>query len=196
MAPMTISARMPPIWTVEDLRRHLFITYVDDLLYTPALDYGRELAAAMPRRFECGSMVGQMEAVRAGTGVAILHDYAAQRVSRPDPHSAGAAIRAQLLADFPSRHPSGASGGGSAPSHQRRRRRLARQILALGHSFHSRFCPERDNFLTAQGAQLADESAIHASQCSGIMPLRARLVSSGRCKSFSKILFTSSMILA
>ena len=72
--------RNGPIRTVEDLRRHLFITYVDDLLYTPALDYGRELAAAMPRRFECGSMVGQMEAVRAGTGVAILHDYAAQRV--------------------------------------------------------------------------------------------------------------------
>ena len=68
------------IRTVEDLCRHLFITYVDDLLYTPALDYGRELAAAMPRRFECGSMVGQMEAVRAGAGVAILHDYAAQRV--------------------------------------------------------------------------------------------------------------------
>src|SRR6185312_3200834 len=72
--------RSAPIRTAEDLRQHLFITYVDDLLYTPALDYGRELAAAMPRRFECGSMVGQMEAVRAGTGVAILHDYAAQRI--------------------------------------------------------------------------------------------------------------------
>ena len=71
----------PPIRETEDLRKHLFITYVDDLLYTPALDYGRELAAAMPRRFECGSVVGQMEAVRAGTGVAILHDYAAQRVA-------------------------------------------------------------------------------------------------------------------
>jgi DNA-binding transcriptional LysR family regulator len=70
-----------PIREAVDLRQHLFITYVDDLLYTPALDYGRELAAAMPRRFECGSMVGQMEAVRAGTGVAILHDYAAQRVN-------------------------------------------------------------------------------------------------------------------
>jgi molybdate transport repressor ModE-like protein len=74
-------SRTPPIHAVDDLRQHLFITYVDDLLYTPALDYGRELAAAMPRRFECGSMVGQMEAVRAGAGVAILHDYAAQRIT-------------------------------------------------------------------------------------------------------------------
>jgi DNA-binding transcriptional LysR family regulator len=70
----------PPITRTEDLTQHLFITYVDDLIYTPALDYGRELAAGMPRRFECGSVVGQMEAVRAGNGVAILHDYAAHRV--------------------------------------------------------------------------------------------------------------------
>jgi DNA-binding transcriptional LysR family regulator len=70
----------PPITQTEDLTRHLFVTYVDDLIYTPALDYGRELAAGMPRRFECGSVVGQMEAVRAGNGVAILHDYAAHRV--------------------------------------------------------------------------------------------------------------------
>ena len=46
----------------------------------PGLDYGREFAAKMPRRFECGSMVGQMKAVRAGTGVAILHDYVAHRL--------------------------------------------------------------------------------------------------------------------
>ncbi len=67
----------PPIRHADDLQGHLFITYVDDLIYTPGLDYGREFAAKMPRRFECGSMVGQMEAVRAGTGVAILHDYVA-----------------------------------------------------------------------------------------------------------------------
>ena len=70
----------PPISGPEDLRQHLFVTYVDDLIYTPALDYGRELAASMPRRFECGSVVGQMEAVRAGNGVAILHDYVALQV--------------------------------------------------------------------------------------------------------------------
>jgi len=70
----------PPIRTADDLKDHLFITYVDDLIYTPGLDYGREFAAKMPRRFECGSMVGQMEAVRAGIGVAILHDYVAHRI--------------------------------------------------------------------------------------------------------------------
>src|ERR1700760_1857801 len=70
----------PPIRHADDLKDHLFITYVDDLIYTPGLDYGREFAAKMPRRFECGSMVGQMEAVRAGSGVAILHDYVAHAI--------------------------------------------------------------------------------------------------------------------
>ena len=73
-------ANNPPIGGPEDLRQHLFVTYVDDLIYTPGLDYGRELAASMPRRFECGSVVGQMEAVCAGNGVAILHDYVALEV--------------------------------------------------------------------------------------------------------------------
>ncbi|MGH6829048.1 MAG: LysR family transcriptional regulator [Rhizomicrobium sp.] len=77
----TYLAKSAPIARVEDLARHLFITYVDELLYTPSLDYGRKLAQQLPRRFECGSMVGQMEAVKAGNGIAILHDYAAHRIS-------------------------------------------------------------------------------------------------------------------
>jgi len=31
----------------------------------------------MKRHYECGSVVAQMEAVRAGHGIGILHDYAA-----------------------------------------------------------------------------------------------------------------------
>ena len=69
----------PPIRTEKDLTRHMLVTYVDDLVYTRALDYGRTLLARMPQRFECGSVVGQMEAVRAGHGISILHDYAARR---------------------------------------------------------------------------------------------------------------------
>lgn len=69
-----------PIETLEDLGKHLFITYVDDVMYTPALDYGRELASALRRRFECGSAIGQIEAVKAGAGVGILHDYAAIKI--------------------------------------------------------------------------------------------------------------------
>jgi molybdate transport repressor ModE-like protein len=61
----------------SDLSTHLLITYIDDIVYSPALDYASSLAGVAVHRFECGSVMGQVEAVRAGSGVGILHDYAA-----------------------------------------------------------------------------------------------------------------------
>lgn len=55
---------------------HRIITYVPDLLFSPALDYVAEMGLGAARRFECASVIGQMEAVRAGIGIGILHDYA------------------------------------------------------------------------------------------------------------------------
>lgn len=69
-------ARSPPIEQAEDLSDHVFITYIDDQLFTPVLDW-REFATSMPRRFECGSVVGQVKAACSGAGVAILPDFAA-----------------------------------------------------------------------------------------------------------------------
>ena len=63
----------------EDLTGHLFITHVEDFVYSRALDYAAELGRLMSRRYECGSVVAQMEAVRAGHGIAVLHDYAASQ---------------------------------------------------------------------------------------------------------------------
>jgi molybdate transport repressor ModE-like protein len=61
----------------SDLETRLFITYVEDILYSRALDYTADLGKLMSRHYECGSVIAQMEAVRAGEGVGILHDYAA-----------------------------------------------------------------------------------------------------------------------
>jgi DNA-binding transcriptional LysR family regulator len=69
--------RTGPIRTAGDLTDRLFITYVEDIAYSRALDYTAELAKLMPRHYECGSVIAQMEAVRAGEGIGILHDYAA-----------------------------------------------------------------------------------------------------------------------
>jgi molybdate transport repressor ModE-like protein len=63
--------------TAEDLDGHLFVTHVEDFVYSRALDYAAELGQRMRRHYECGSVVAQMEAVRAGHGIGILHDYAA-----------------------------------------------------------------------------------------------------------------------
>jgi molybdate transport repressor ModE-like protein len=62
-----------------ELAGRLFVTHVEDFAYSRALDYAAVLGRLMSRRYECGSVVAQMEAVRAGHGVGILHDYAAQR---------------------------------------------------------------------------------------------------------------------
>ena len=65
------------IRAIEDLAGCLFITHVDDFVYSRALDYAAEIGRLMHRHYECGSVVAQMEAVRAGHGAGILHDYAA-----------------------------------------------------------------------------------------------------------------------
>lgn len=71
--------RSSAIRKVGDLSDHLLITYIHDIIFSRALDYASTLSELITRRFECGSVIGQLEAVRAGHGVGILHDYAAQR---------------------------------------------------------------------------------------------------------------------
>lgn len=61
------------------LRAHRLIGYVEGYAYSSALDYVRTLFGDAPRALDCTSAVGQLEAVRAGVGLGILHDYIAAR---------------------------------------------------------------------------------------------------------------------
>ena len=70
-------AKHAAIANADELDGHLFVTHVEDFVYSRALDYAVELGKRMTRHYECGSVVAQMEAVRAGHGIGILHDYAA-----------------------------------------------------------------------------------------------------------------------
>ena len=65
--------------TVVDLRNHQLVTYVQDLLFSPDLNFMPEVFGPGFRRIECASAVGQEAAVRAGAGIGILHDYHAGR---------------------------------------------------------------------------------------------------------------------
>jgi len=65
--------------TPEELSGRLLVTYVADLIFSPALEYFSGLERYGPRRYECASVVAQLEAVRAGVGIGILHDYAARQ---------------------------------------------------------------------------------------------------------------------
>jgi DNA-binding transcriptional LysR family regulator len=67
---------------LEDLEHHCLITYVQDLIFADQLNFMPELYGPTYRRLECSTAVGQLEAVRGGAGIGILHDYAAYRDER------------------------------------------------------------------------------------------------------------------
>jgi DNA-binding transcriptional LysR family regulator len=61
--------------SLEQLTRHRLVTYVQDLQFAGALNYFPQGFSPQFRRFECAGVLGQTEAVRAGAGIGILHDY-------------------------------------------------------------------------------------------------------------------------
>lgn len=63
--------------SVADLAGHSAVSGVDDYAYASALDYTAFLQDRVARVFRCVGAVGQLEAVRAGAGIGILHDFAA-----------------------------------------------------------------------------------------------------------------------
>lgn len=60
-----------------DLAAHAAVIGVEDYAYASALDYAAFLQDRAQRVFRCAGVVGQLEAVRAGAGIGILHDFAA-----------------------------------------------------------------------------------------------------------------------
>lgn len=57
---------------------HRLIGFVEDLIYAPGLNYARDVIHDWRSTIEIASALGQMEAVRAGAGVGMLHDYLAR----------------------------------------------------------------------------------------------------------------------
>jgi len=64
-----------------ELTRHSLIGYVGDLVASPSLDYATEFSAGWAARFAISSALGQVEAVRSGAGIGILHTF----IARPLP---------------------------------------------------------------------------------------------------------------
>lgn len=64
---------------VETLKDHRRIGYVEDLIYSPSLNYTGEIMRNWDAGFEISSAIGQTEAVRAGAGIGILHIYIARQ---------------------------------------------------------------------------------------------------------------------
>jgi DNA-binding transcriptional LysR family regulator len=71
-------AAHPRPQSFAELAHHLQVTYVPDLLFSDALNFVPEVFGPSFRRFECASALAQVEAVRAGIGIGVLHDYASR----------------------------------------------------------------------------------------------------------------------
>lgn len=63
----------------EALAHHNLVGYVEDLIFTPALDYNNAFFKDWASGLEVSSAIGQTEAVRAGAGIGILHSFIARR---------------------------------------------------------------------------------------------------------------------
>ncbi len=60
------------------LLRHSLVGYVAEYAFSSALDYVRDLYEGASTHFQCASAVGQLEAVRSGMGLGVVHDYIAR----------------------------------------------------------------------------------------------------------------------
>jgi DNA-binding transcriptional LysR family regulator len=61
-----------------ELLQHRLVGYVEEYAFSSALDYVRDLYEGAPTRFESASAVGQLEALRSGIGLGVVHDYIAR----------------------------------------------------------------------------------------------------------------------
>lgn len=71
----------PPPRAVEELDRHRLVGYVDDLIISPSLNYAPEISRDWRASFQVSSALGQVEAVRSGAGIGILHNFIAREYS-------------------------------------------------------------------------------------------------------------------
>lgn len=61
-----------------DLATHRLVGYVPDLVISPSLDYAAEFSPSWSAGFSISSALGQVEAVRSGAGIGILHAFIAR----------------------------------------------------------------------------------------------------------------------
>jgi len=70
-------ARHPAIRQPSDLSNHRFIGYIEDMIFTPGLDYMREILPGLRPIYQSSSIFAQLSATRSGFGLCILPYYIA-----------------------------------------------------------------------------------------------------------------------
>ncbi|MGH1354863.1 MAG: LysR family transcriptional regulator [Thalassovita sp.] len=67
--------------SLGDLADHNLVGYVDDLIYTPELEFNKSFWPGWTSQIEISSALAQVAAVRSGAGIGVLHDF----IVRSDP---------------------------------------------------------------------------------------------------------------
>lgn len=70
-------AAAPPLASVDDLAAHRIIGYIDDLIYTPELDYLDEVSKGLRPRIQSSNIIAQLAATVAGAGICVLPRFMA-----------------------------------------------------------------------------------------------------------------------
>ncbi|MBB2973683.1 LysR family transcriptional regulator [Mesorhizobium sp. RMAD-H1] len=72
-------ARAAPISQRKDLSNHPFIGYIEDMVFTPGLDYMREILPGLRPAYQSSSIHAQLSAALAGYGLCVLPYYIASK---------------------------------------------------------------------------------------------------------------------
>jgi DNA-binding transcriptional LysR family regulator len=75
-APSYLAAN-PPITQADDLHAHAVIGYIDDLIFTPELDYLDEVSKGLRARTQSSNLNAQLAMTAAGGGVCVLPGFMA-----------------------------------------------------------------------------------------------------------------------
>jgi DNA-binding transcriptional LysR family regulator len=71
----------PPIATMADLGRHRFVSYIEDLLHFPELDFLQHVAPEGATALESSNIFAQLRATLAGAGLCVLPGFLAAEES-------------------------------------------------------------------------------------------------------------------
>lgn len=75
-------AAAKPIRTRADLVEHNFISYIDDLIFAPELDYMPQISRRVRPRLKSSNLIAQMQATIAGAGICVLPHFMANTEPR------------------------------------------------------------------------------------------------------------------
>lgn len=77
-APSYLDAR-PPIRTRADMQGQRFVGYIEDLLYSPELDYMQAPDVDIHVSVQSSNLIAQLQATLAGAGLCVLPDFIATK---------------------------------------------------------------------------------------------------------------------